>query len=74
MMQLERVTIQAGLSRPVKLLHISDTHLLLADERESVSLRELAELRTRYHLDAYSAPVASVETERARVLAQLPQN
>ncbi|HQL86878.1 MAG: hypothetical protein GX574_06635 [Lentisphaerae bacterium] len=71
MMQLERVTIQAGLSRPIKLLHISDTHLLLADERERTPLRELAELRTRYHLDAYSEPVASVEAERARVLATL---
>ena len=47
-MNLSCVTIQAGLQRPVRLLHLSDTHLCFADDRDCQRKRDLAASRIRY--------------------------
>ena len=41
-MQLIKNTIKIGLERPVKLLHVTDTHIGLADERDDERKRALA--------------------------------
>ncbi|MCR5689515.1 MAG: metallophosphoesterase [Clostridiales bacterium] len=45
-MKLERSTLEIGLERPVKLLHVTDTHLALCDERDNERKREMARRRT----------------------------
>ena len=44
-MNLRQVAIPIGLARPVKLLHVSDTHLSYADERDDSAKRALAARR-----------------------------
>ena len=66
-MQLNYAKIEAGLPSEVKILHISDTHFCLADERDCRKKRDMAEKRTQYHLDIASKPLPSVEAERERV-------
>ena len=41
-MNLEKTTVKIGLERPVKLLHVTDTHIALADERDDERKRALA--------------------------------
>lgn len=41
-MQLLKSTVQIGLPRPVKLLHVTDTHLGLADDRDDARKHALA--------------------------------
>ena len=41
-MKLEKTTVRIGLERPVKLLHVTDTHIALADERDDERKRALA--------------------------------
>ena len=41
-MKLERSVLKIGLDKPVKLLHVTDTHLALADERDDERKRALA--------------------------------
>ena len=41
-MQLIKNTIKIGLERPVKLLHVTDTHIGLADERDDERKHALA--------------------------------
>ena len=41
-MTLEKTTVSIGLERPVRLLHVTDTHLDLADERDDERKRRLA--------------------------------
>ena len=36
-MKLEKSTINIGLDKPVKLLHVTDSHLTLTDERDRQS-------------------------------------
>lgn len=47
MLNIEKTTLKAGLEKPVKLLHITDTHLSFADERDNERKRKLAEDRSR---------------------------
>lgn len=42
---LERTTINAGAEKPFRLLHVTDTHICLADERDDERKRELAKKR-----------------------------
>ncbi|MDO4740050.1 MAG: metallophosphoesterase [Eubacteriales bacterium] len=44
-MKLSKETIRIGLEKPFKVLHISDTHLTCADERDDERKRALAEAR-----------------------------
>ena len=41
-MKLEKTTIKIGIEKPFKLLHITDTHLCMADERDDLRKQELA--------------------------------
>lgn len=57
-LRITPVHIPVGLPKPVRALHVSDTHLCYADERENDRKRTLAASRVRYfgkgpaHLDA----------------------
>ena len=46
-MKISRITINAGIGRPTRLLHIADTHLALANAHDSKRRRELAARRQR---------------------------
>ena len=46
-MELLKNTIEIGLEKPVKLLHVTDTHLTLTDERDDERKRELGANRTK---------------------------
>lgn len=51
-MNLRKITLNIGLKEPVRLLHISDTHICLADERDDQRKRDLARSRgTFFHTD-----------------------
>ena len=41
-MKLEKSTVKIGLDRPVRLLHVTDTHLTLTDERDDERKRALS--------------------------------
>lgn len=45
MLHIEKTTIHAGLAQPVKLLHVTDSHLVYADERDDYRKRLLAQER-----------------------------
>jgi len=47
-LKIERVTVNLGLEKPFRALHISDTHFCFADERENQRKRNLAAARSRY--------------------------
>lgn len=53
-----------GAQKPLKLLHFSDTHLALADDRDDLRKRELAEHRARYF------PTAEQDLRDAAALAR----
>ncbi len=42
LMQLEKTTLHIGLEKPVRLLHVTDSHIGLADERDNERKRALA--------------------------------
>ena len=44
-MTLDKTTVRIGIEKPFKLLHVSDTHISLADERDDLRKRELADRR-----------------------------
>ena len=44
---LEKTVIRAGAEKPFKLLHVTDTHICLADERDDERKRRLAEDRAK---------------------------
>ena len=44
-MEIRKITIEAGASAPFKLLHMTDNHISLADERDNERKRELADRR-----------------------------
>ena len=46
-MTLEKTVLHLGASAPFEVLHVSDTHLALADERDDLRKRELAQNRAR---------------------------
>ncbi len=41
-MELEKSTLQIGLERPLKILHITDSHIALCDERDNARKKALA--------------------------------
>ena len=41
-MKLEKNTVKIGLEKPVRILHVTDTHIALADERDDERKRALA--------------------------------
>ena len=45
-MELEKTVIHIGLEKPVRLLHVTDTHLTLADERDNERKQKLGRDRT----------------------------
>ncbi len=47
MLQIVKNTIEIGLQKPVKLLHVTDTHLSYADERDDLRKQKLAIARQR---------------------------
>lgn len=47
-----KTDLHLGAEQPFSLLHMTDTHIALADERDSLSLREFAEKRTRRFKDS----------------------
>ncbi|MBQ7721132.1 MAG: metallophosphoesterase [Clostridia bacterium] len=47
MIKLAKNTFEIGLEKPVKLLHVTDTHLTLADELDDEKKRQLAKARGR---------------------------
>ncbi len=51
-MDINKVSIEIGLEKPVKLLHITDTHLSYADERDDERKRKLAIDRQKTFNDA----------------------
>ena len=46
-MTLERTALHIGADKPFELLHVSDTHIALADERDDQRKRELAAARSK---------------------------
>lgn len=46
-MNLQKIALNIGLEKPLTLLHLSDTHIILADERDDERKRKLAESRVR---------------------------
>ncbi len=52
-MKLEKSTVRIGLERPVKLLHVTDTHLALADARDDERKHALAERRNSPDIEKY---------------------
>lgn len=44
-MNLQKINLHIGLEKPLTLLHLSDTHIILADERDDERKRKLAENR-----------------------------
>ena len=52
-MILEKNTVEIGLEKPVKLLHVTDTHLALADERDDERKHELARRRSAHDAEKY---------------------
>ena len=60
------VALHLGASRPFKALHISDTHLTFADDRENERKRTLAKNRSRYFGSAERRLDASLEYAKSR--------
>ena len=46
-MKYQKIMLHIGLQRPLKLLHLSDTHICLADERDNERKRQLAFSRAK---------------------------
>lgn len=51
-MNLIQNKLTVGAEKPFRFLHMSDTHFTLADERDDLRKRELAEKRTKWHANA----------------------
>ncbi len=51
-MKIARSTIKIGLPAPLRLLHLSDTHIAFADERDNERKQQLAKNRFQYFSDA----------------------
>ncbi len=43
MLQLEKNIIEIGLEKPVKVLHVTDSHVPLCDERDGEPIQSIAE-------------------------------
>ena len=51
-MNLIQNKLTVGAEKPFRFLHMSDTHFTLADDRDDLRKRELAENRTKWHSNA----------------------
>ena len=56
MMNIEKTIIEIGLEKPLKVLHITDSHLPLCDERDDAYLQGLAAQR-RSEYEDFLAPL-----------------
>ncbi len=54
-MELLKNTVEIGLEKPVKLLHVTDTHLALADDSDNERKHELAKRRNNPDIERYLA-------------------
>ena len=55
-MEFTNISLNIGLNRPLRFLHITDSHLTFADERDDMRKRELAATRTRDFHDVMHEP------------------
>lgn len=71
MLNILRTSVKIGIPAPFKLLHISDTHLAFADERDNKRKRELAEKRFRFfqNAEAFLAEAERYARENALTIA-----
>ena len=51
-MDIKRINLDLGLPEPLKILHVSDSHFCLADERDGRRKIDLAAIRLKYELGA----------------------
>lgn len=65
-LEIVPVSLRLGASRPFKALHISDTHLTFADDRENERKRTLAKNRSRHFGPAERWLDASLEYAKSR--------
>jgi len=65
-MKLRKVSLKLGIERPIRLLHLSDTHLSYADERDNERKRSLAVSRAR---DAFESEPGSTMRHLDEALA-----
>ena len=70
MLDLKKSTIRAGLDRPVRILHVSDTHLALADERDD-ELKQALSLKRK---KVFSDKARSVEKYLNRQISYSREN
>lgn len=74
MLKLEKTEIELGLEKPVRLLHVTDTHLTLADGRDDERKRALARDRARSfgdidgRIEAFLAEQAAYARENCDLL------
>ena len=68
---VRKITIDVGATSPFSALHISDTHLTFADERNDERKIKLAASRLRHFTKAEEYFVAAIEYARARGLMLL---
>lgn len=64
MIKTINTTLNIGLDEPVTVLHISDTHLCLCDERNCTRKQELAERRVKYFPKAEETLIAVSALQR----------
>lgn len=60
-MKIQKFVVKVGATQPFKALHISDTHITFADERETERKQELAKNRARYFRNSVAQFNAAVE-------------
>ena len=63
-MEMIHTSIEAGLSQPVKVLHISDSHYCLADERDGQRKIDLAAVRIKYDFGGSHEAIENHITEQ----------
>lgn len=65
-MKVEKFTLKIGATKPFAAVHISDTHITFADERETERKRQLAASRARYFSRSEAFFNAAVEYAKER--------
>ena len=56
MLRIKPIRFHCGLQKPVRILHLTDVHITLADEQDSDAEKQFAERRTEVFQDASSVP------------------
>ena len=64
-LKIRQITVKIGLSKPFKVLHVSDSHVCLADGRDNERKRQLAAIRAGYFPRARASIAASVAYAKA---------